>query len=90
MHACRNQTLPYEVTYPTQNVTTTNFGTWPILYEGIECPTGNNNLQYHFVNISTVVCIYLSPQKQPCSLRLKQYKAELAVGWSLLTSVHQA
>lgn len=51
----RNQTLPYEVTYPTQNVTTTNFGTWPILYEGIECPTGNNKLQYHVANISTVI-----------------------------------
>ncbi|KAA6424865.1 MAG: eukaryotic translation initiation factor 2 subunit alpha-like [Trebouxia sp. A1-2] len=51
----RNQTLPYEVTYPTQNVSTDAFGTWPIIYEGIECPTGNYKLQYHFENVSTVI-----------------------------------
>ncbi|DBB16324.1 TPA: hypothetical protein ACH3X3_014630 [Trebouxia sp. C0006] len=51
----RNQTLPYEVTYPTQNVSTDAFGTWPIIYEGIECPVGNYKLQYHFENVSTVI-----------------------------------
>lgn len=52
---CRNQTIPYELTYPTQNISTINFGTWPVLYEGIDCPTGNMTLQYHFLNVSTVV-----------------------------------
>ena len=56
----RNQTLPYEVTYPTQNVTTRDFGTWPIMYEGIDCPTGGNKLQYHIQNVSTVVSTYLA------------------------------
>ena len=53
--ACRNQTIPYEVTYPTQNVSTDDFGTWPIIYEGIDCPIGNYTLQYHILNVSTDV-----------------------------------
>lgn len=53
---CRNQTIPYELTYPTQNISTANFGTWPIVYEGVDCPVGNLTLQYHFLNVSTVVC----------------------------------
>lgn len=64
-YVCRNQTLPYAVTYPTQNVTTTEFGTWPIIYEGVDCPTGGHKLQYHIQNVSTVVSTFRNHLLKP-------------------------
>ena len=69
----RNQTIPYELTYPTQNVSTANFGTWPIIYEGVDCQVGNSTLQYHFLSVSTVVrngvCVSLACAYIQCRIR---------------------
>ena len=55
----RNQTLPYDLTYPVQGLdrsVTDKFGSWPILYEGVPCPVRNHSLAYQFLDASKAVC----------------------------------
>ena len=57
---CRNQTLPYAITFPTQNTTDIyTAGNWPVLYEGVPCPVGNSTLAYQFLDTELAVCLFL-------------------------------
>jgi len=70
------------VTYPTQNVSTDAFGTWPIIYEGIECPIGNYKLQYHFENVSTVVSFYIMVHRTYISILGISFAHWLLIAWA--------
>lgn len=60
---CRNQTLPYALTYPVQGLDTDKFGNWPIEYEGTPCPVGNDSVAYQFLDNSKAVS--QTPHEQP-------------------------
>ena len=52
----RAQSLPYEITMPTQGKgPTTSFGTWPVKYRGIPCPVGDRKMQFQFLDFSKPV-----------------------------------
>ena len=48
------------------------------MYEGIECPTGGNKLQYHIQNVSTVVSTCLAQLlKQRYNLQIRDVPREV-------------